>query len=113
MAQYLALIYQDEQALGDTYAGESLASDHERFIAANKAALVDGVALEPSHTATGIRPNNGGGFFVSDGPFIETKEQLVGFYMIEAADLDAAMAVAQQIPMEHGGIEIRPVRVLS
>lgn len=113
MAQYLALIYQDERALGDTYAGETLAPDHEKFIAVNQAALAGGLALEPSHTATSIRPNGAGGFFVSDGPFVETKEQMVGYYVIEAADLDAAMAIAQQVPMDHGGIEVRPVRVLS
>ncbi|TQF68339.1 hypothetical protein FK531_14705 [Rhodococcus spelaei] len=113
MAQYLALIYQDERALGDTYAGENMAPDHQAFIAANQAALADGVALEGSTTATCIRPKDGGSFFVSDGPFVETKEQLVGFYVIEAADLDEAMAVARQIPMDYGGIEIRPVRVFS
>ena len=113
MAQYLALIYQDEQSLGDTYAGETLAPDHGAFIAANQAALAGGVALEPSHTATCIRPKGEGSFFVSDGPFVETKEQLVGYYVIEAADLDEAIAVAQQIPMDYGGVEVRPVRVLS
>jgi hypothetical protein len=113
MAQYLALIYQDERASGDTYAGESLAPDHQEFIAVNQAALADGVALERSHTATSIRSKGGGSFIVSDGPFVETKEQLVGFYIIEAADLDEVMAIAQQIPMDHGGIEVRPVRVLS
>lgn len=113
MAQYLALIHQDEKALGDLYAGDTVASDHQEFIAANQGALAGGNALEASDTATTIRPNGAGGFAVTDGPFAETKAQIVGYYLIEAADLDEALVVARQIPMDHGAVEVRPVRVLG
>ena len=50
---------------------------------------------------------------MTDGPFAETKEQLGGYYLIEAADLDAALAVAKQVPMSGGGVEVRPIRVFN
>ena len=50
---------------------------------------------------------------VTDGPFAETKESLGGFYVIEAPDLDAAIRIAQDIPMPFGGIEVRPIRVFE
>lgn len=58
-------------------------------------------------------PDGAGGFTVTDGPFVETKEHLGGYYLIEAADLDDAIAVAEQVPMAEGGVEIRPIMVLT
>jgi hypothetical protein len=71
-----------------------------------------GEALEPTYTATTVRVRNGI-VTTTDGPFAETKEQLAGFYAIEAKDLDEAIAVAARIPpARYGSIEIRPLRTL-
>ena len=70
---------------------------------------VAGEALHPTSTATTIRMR-GGRLTTTDGPFAETKEQLGGFYLIEARDLNEAIQVASKIPSVHtGSIEIRPV----
>jgi hypothetical protein len=72
-----------------------------------------GEALEPSFTATTLRVRNGKVSTV-DGPFAETKEQLAGFYLIEAKDLNEALQIASRIPpARYGTIEVRPVRELS
>ncbi len=69
-------------------------------------------ALQPVHTATTVRVRDGK-VSVTDGPFAETKEQLAGFYMIEASDLDEAIEIASRIPpADVGSIEVRPVRQL-
>jgi hypothetical protein len=71
-----------------------------------------GEALQPTHTATTVRVRNGR-VTTTDGPFAETKEQLAGFYAIEAKDLDEAIAFAAKIPpARYGTIEIRPLREL-
>ncbi|GAA4401846.1 YciI family protein [Tsukamurella soli] len=108
MTQYLVLIYQDEQQIGDPPPAE-MGQAHQSFIAANGAALRGGNALGSSATATTVRPDGAGGFVVTDGPFAETKEQLGGYYLIEATDLDAAIALAKQVPMAEGGVEVRPI----
>src|SRR6202035_2388991 len=70
-------------------------------------------ALQPVHTATTLRVRNGQ-LSVTDGPFAETKEQMAGFYLIEAADLDEAIAWAAKIPPARvGSVEVRPVRQLD
>jgi hypothetical protein len=70
-------------------------------------------ALQPVETATTVRVRDGRAS-VTDGPFAETKEQLAGFYLIEARDLDEAIRVATQIPPARAGtIEVRPVRQLA
>ena len=56
-----------------------------------------------------VRANGGGAPLVTDGPFVETKEALGGFYIVEAADLDQAMTFARQCPAPYGGIEVRPI----
>ena len=68
-----------------------------------------GEGLQPSSTATtvGIRVN--GETIVTDGPFAETKEQLVGYYLLDCTDLDDALAWAKRIPMPGGNVEVRPV----
>ena len=74
---------------------------------------VGGEALQPVHTATTVRVRNER-VSVTDGPFAETKEQLAGFYLIEAKDLDEAITLAAKIPPAAvGSIEIRPVRQLQ
>jgi len=72
-----------------------------------------GEALQPVATATTVRVRNGG-VTMTDGPFAETKEQLAGFYLLEARDLNEALSKAAKIPPARiGSIEVRPVRPLS
>jgi hypothetical protein len=74
--------------------------------------LLDGQPLHPVHTATTVRVRNGA-IAVTDGPFAETKEQLAGFYLIDARDLNEAIQIAAKIPpARHGSIEVRPTREL-
>ena len=75
--------------------------------------MLGGNALESVHTATTVRVRQGK-LSVTDGPFAETKEHLVGFYLIEARDLNEAIAIAGRIPPARvGSIEVRPVRELQ
>ena len=70
-------------------------------------------ALEPIETAATVRVRNGK-MSITDGPFAETKEQLAGFYLIEARDLNDAIQVASKIPpAREGSIEVRPIRQLD
>jgi hypothetical protein len=66
--------------------------------------VVAGLALQPVATATAIRSG-----VVTDGPFIETKEALAGLYILEARDLDHAIALARMTPTVDGGVEVRPL----
>ena len=66
--------------------------------------IVAGLGLEPHETATAIR-----GDLVTDGPFVETKEALLGVYVLEARDLDHALALAALTPIVEGGVEVRPL----
>jgi hypothetical protein len=71
--------------------------------------LVERVRLRPTTTATTVR-ERGSGLVVADGPFAETKEQIAGFYVIECADLDEAIAIAAKVPAARSGtVEVRPV----
>jgi len=113
--KYMLLIYQtegaeaglNEQELGE-YFGKWGAFDAE---ARSKTNVLDGAPLEGIATATTVRVS-GGKAVVSDGPFAETKEQLGGFYLIDAKDLDEATAMAGMMPhLAYGGsVEVRPVR---
>jgi hypothetical protein len=111
MAEYLVLIYGDESALGtsDAETSNQMMKGHQVFGERNAAALRGGNALQSTATATSIRQAASGGFVVTDGPFAETKEALGGYYLVEAADLDEALALAKQIPMPFGGVEVRPI----
>jgi hypothetical protein len=71
-----------------------------------------GDQLQPFDTATTVRVQDGR-TLTTDGPFPETKEALGGYYLIEAADLDAALAIAKQVPAEFGGVEVRPLMVFD
>ncbi|HVS40864.1 MAG TPA: YciI family protein [Candidatus Dormibacteraeota bacterium] len=115
MAQYLVLIYEDEASYANADAAvyEQVMKAHNDFGAANGASLRGGNALQPTSTATSIRRDASGNVAVTDGPFAETKEALGGYYMIEAPDLDAAIAVAKQVPARFGGVEVRPVMVFD
>jgi hypothetical protein len=115
--KYLCLVYYDEKNLDalsksefDALVGESLDYDDAlrksgHFVAAN--------ALESVRTATTLRLRNGR-MSPTDGPFAETKEQLGGFILIEAKDLNEAIQLAGRMPSRRlGCIEIRPVRELQ
>jgi len=111
MSQYLVLIYDDEAAwaAADESVTGQIHSGHTVFAEKNGAALAGGNALQPTTTATSVRPDGDGGFQITDGPFVETKEALGGYYLIEAADLDEAIDIAKQIPVVAGGLEVRPI----
>lgn len=114
MSTYLVLIYDDEKRFADT-PPEVMADMHEKhvaFIANNKSAIVGGAQLATSDTATTIRQTEGG-LSVTDGTFLETKEVLGGYYIIEAADYDQALALAKQVPSVYGAIEVWPQREMS
>lgn len=107
MAKYLILIYGDENAAdaGSQAEFDAMMVAHNDFGAKHAQSILGGEALMPSSTATSIR--DGGA--VTDGPFVETKEALGGYYMIQAASLDEAIAIAKDCPMPNGGVEVRPV----
>jgi hypothetical protein len=115
MAQYLLLIYGDEKAhaAGGQPLWDELMNGHMAFGTKHEKALAGGQALQDTSTATSIRGDGKGAFTVTDGPFAETKEALGGYYLIEADDLDQAIAVAKDVPAPHGGVEVRPIRVFS
>jgi hypothetical protein len=110
--KYLCLVYAEEKKL--TPAQESETQLTSRSVAYNKEMMRSGhyitaAALQSVRTATTIR-GRGADISVTDGPFAETKEQLCGFVMLEARDLNDAIRVASRIPMaEIGCIEIRPI----
>jgi hypothetical protein len=115
MPQYLILLYEDEQSwaeAGDGMAAEMLAA-HRAFGERHHDSLQGGSALQPQVTATTIRGWNTTTPSVTDGPFAETKEALGGFYLVDAADLDEALAIAKEVPAPFGGVEVRPIRVLD
>jgi hypothetical protein len=111
MTDYLVMIYENEAAWAT--ADQSLEAEtlkqHGEFAQRNGASLRGGARLADSGSATSIRPDGAGGFTVTDGTFAETKEVIGGFYLIEAADLDEALAIARQVPMPTGGVEVRPI----
>jgi hypothetical protein len=115
MSEYLVLIYEDESGYaegGEQAVSRSLAA-HTQFGERNAAAMKGGNALQSQSTGTTIRGDGAGGFTVTDGPFVETKEALGGYYLIEAADLDEAIEIAKQVPAAFGGVEVRPIMVYS
>ncbi len=79
---------------------------------ADSGAMVSSGQLTDADTATTIRRAYGGGDTITDGPFAETKEQFGGFYIVEAADLDAALALAAALPLPAGSFEVRPMRLM-
>ena len=114
--RYACLVYLKESEINALSQGEWDALNNEcmAFGEANVGSVerLGGEALQPTHTATTVRVRNGR-VTTTDGPFAETKEQLAGFYAIEAKDLDEAIAFASQIPpARYGTIEVRPMRTL-
>ena len=108
--KYLCLVYLEEDKLHAVQDSECLAAS-ERLRAGGQ--VVAAEALHPVHTATTLRVRDGA-LTMTDGPFAETKEQLAGFYLIDAADLDEAVRLASTIPpVRAGSVEVRPVRDLD
>jgi hypothetical protein len=111
--QYMLLIYDNEKQwaqLSEAEAGQ-LYGEYMQFTADIKKSghYVAGDALKPIDTATTVRLRDGK-LGRTDGPFAETKEQLGGYYVVEAKDLDEACAIAARIPSaRYGSIEVRPV----
>ena len=115
MAQYLVLIYSNEESWAgtDDDFSKKIMDGHNRFGEKHGASLRGGNALEPSMSSTSIRTDASGKSVTTDGPFAETKEAVGGYYVVEADDLDAAIAIAKDIPAPFGGLEVRPVRVFD
>ena len=109
--QYALLIYADEKARPpeNSPALQELVAKLMAFSSELGAARIGGTGLKGTALATTVR-TTAGNKTVHDGPFAETKEQLGGFYLIEAADLDAAIAIAKKVPLvRDGAVEIRPL----
>lgn len=108
--KYLCLVYGEESLMA--------AMDDRECIACveglqNSGHFIAGEALQPTASATTLRIRNGA-VAITDGPFAETKEQLAGFYLLEARDLNEALDKAAKIPPARiGSIEVRPVRQLK
>jgi hypothetical protein len=108
--KYLCLVYLEEQKLHAVADNECLACGNAFR---NSGVLVAAEALQPVESATTVRIRNGK-MSITDGPFAETKEQLAGFYLIDARDLNDAIQMAAKIPpAREGSIEVRPVRELN
>jgi hypothetical protein len=111
MAQYLALTYTADV---DWYAPEQAdaLAEYRQFAEENREKILSSAVLHPTSTATVVRVTGarGGDVVTADGPYAEAKEALTGCYLIEAGDLDEAVAIAAQIPAAWGGaVELRPV----
>jgi len=115
--KYLCLIYEDESTF------DKISKEQADSIFAEYGAFTDGIktsghylggnALQPTPTATTLRVRNGK-ISTTDGPFAETKEQLGGYYLIDARDLNDAIQVASRIPSaRYGSIEVRPIMEFS
>jgi hypothetical protein len=115
--KYLCLIYEDEKAL-DAMSGSEFDALIGEFFAFTREIqksghYLGGEALEPTPAATTVRVRDGK-VSTTDGPFAETKEQLGGFYLISARDLNDAIRVASRIPSARlGSVEVRPIREMS
>lgn len=110
MTQYLVLIYGNEQRWQNASAAEMRQIDagHRAFRTKAGTAVLSAGELQPPAAATSLRA----GPTVTDGPFLETKEVVGGFYVLEAADLDEAVTLVTElaeVAHDHSGVEIRPL----
>jgi hypothetical protein len=112
--QYMLLIYLDEQALDDTAREQCYADSTELTHDLNASGnYLAAAPLHPTSTATSVRLRDGKRI-ITDGPFAETREQLGGYFLVEARDLDEALGIAARIPgARFGTVEVRPVVELS
>ncbi|ARU29028.1 YciI family protein [Cellvibrio sp. PSBB006] len=115
--KYLCLIYLDEEAMNALPPSEWNALIRECIAYSDQLQAshyyLAGDALESVHTATTVRWRNGK-LSATDGPFAETKEQLAGYCLLEARDLNEAIQLASKLPpARYGGVEVRPIRELE
>ena len=111
--QYMLLIYENEEVFGGPEKNGPVMAEvgprHFAFVAEIGDARAGGAGLKGTAYATTVR-TTGGKQTIHDGPFAETREQLGGYYVVEAEDLDAAIALARKVPLARdGAIEVRPV----
>jgi hypothetical protein len=115
MPRYLALTYTPDVDWFAPEQAEELA-EYRAFGADNAELLTASAVLHPTNTATTVRVvgARGGEVLTTDGPYAETKEALTGYYVFEAEDLDAAVAIAAQIPAAwNGAVELRPILAIK
>jgi hypothetical protein len=106
--KYLLLTYDEEKRWAKGYEPGEIA-EYRTFAAEFKSAINGGHALEQTRTARTVRVRDGK-TLTTDGPFAETKEQLAGFYLVEAPSLDEAARIAAKIPVARwGSVEVRPI----
>jgi hypothetical protein len=115
--KYLLLIYDDEKVFGKMSEGElgKFMGEYRQFSEQVRASgqYLAGSQLQPVSTATSVRVRDGKRL-LTDGPFAETREQLGGYYLVEAKDLDEALAIAARVPSARTGtIEVRPLVEMS
>jgi hypothetical protein len=108
--QYALLIYDKPGAYDSLSDEERKAVSDEYWAIREEPCVLGGAGLQPAHTATTVRLDDGT-TLVTDGPFADTKEVFGGYYLLEADDIDAAIAIAAKLPAARlgGSIEIRPV----
>ena len=117
MPKYLVLIYGNERTWAEEPPAWHAANSvrHQAFIGSAGPSILGANELEPTARAVSIRAGSSGKRSVTDGPFLETKEVIGGYYLLEAANLAEAIELAAQIPeatAPHGGVEIRPIASL-
>src|ERR1700676_347057 len=115
--QYLLMIYSNEAEISkiDAATGKKMLEEYGAFTQSivQSGNFKAGDRLQPTSTATTVRVRDGK-TLTTDGPFAETREQLGGYYLVEAKDLDAAIAIAARIPGARiGSIEVRPIWVYN
>ena len=110
--QFLLLIYENERRFASGFDPVEM-QEYEMFGQQHASVIKGGNALQPTIEAQSVRVRNGKALTI-DGPFAETKEQLGGFYLVEAADKAAAAAMAAKIPgARFGCVEVRPIMTFS
>jgi hypothetical protein len=113
--QYLLMIYRSEAELGKLSQADrkNIAAEYGAFTQSiiQSGHFKAGDGLQPTSTATTVRVREGK-VLTTDGPFAETREQLGGYYLVDAKDLDTAIGIAARIPnAKNGSIEVRPVMI--
>jgi len=115
--QYMLLIYEDESVYGADKHGDAMneiVARHMAFIQELGPKRLGGAGLQHTGAATTVRTGADGGKTIHDGPFAETKEQLGGYYLVEADDLDEAIAIARRLPIyAEGSVEIQAVSLIE
>ena len=114
--EYMFLIIMDDAAMAEPATADPVSgSDAMAEWLAYNQKLIDGGhwiaggSLQSSTSTTVLRKDGGGGTSTTDGPYVESKEQVAGYYTVQATDLDEALALAAEIPVRDAAIEVRPL----